>query len=51
MVIIEGHFEYQLHIVPACVEFFKKKEERYPKNGTMALVAGWGLNEVAKIVF
>ena len=45
IVTIEGHFDYQLHIVPACVNFVKDRAERYPKNESRALVAGWGLNE------
>ena len=45
-VIIVGHFEFQPHIVPACVKFVENISNKYPVNGSMALVAGWGLNEV-----
>ena len=43
-IIIQGHFEYQPHIAPACLKFVET--EKYPKNGTYALVAGWGLTNV-----
>ena len=45
-IVIEGHFEYQPHIAPACLEFVETEAEKYPKNGTYALVAGWGENKV-----
>ena len=44
-VIVKGHFEYQPHIAPACLKFAMTKE--YPKNGTYALVAGWGRTKVS----
>ena len=44
MVII-GYFEYQSHIAPACIEFVENPSEKYPKDDTMALVAGWGLTK------
>ena len=43
-IIIEGFFEYQPHIVPACLKFVEA--EKYPRSGTTALIAGWGLNKV-----
>ena len=37
---------YQTHIVPACIEFVEEDSEKYPKDSTLALVAGWGLSNV-----
>ena len=46
-IIIAGYFEYQPHIVPACLKFSEK--EKYPKKGTKGLVAGWGLSKDTKL--
>ena len=45
IIVVDGFFEYQPHIAPACVDFdgiFQK----YPTPGTMALVASWGVFKV-----
>ena len=46
--IIEGYFEYAVHIAPACFDFLKNSFESYPMNGTKALVAGFGIIKVRK---
>ena len=45
-VVVKEFFVYQTHIVPACIEFVDEDSEKYPKDDTMALVAGWGLSKV-----
>ena len=47
-IIIAGYFEYQPHIVPACLNFTEDPAEKYPRNGTKALVVGWGLSKDTK---
>ena len=49
MIIIKSHFEYQPHIVPACLQFVEA--EKYPRSRTYALVASWGLNKVGLLDF
>ena len=44
--VVKEFFVYQAHIVPACIEFVEEDSEKYPKDSTMALVAGWGLSKV-----
>ena len=43
--VIVGYFEYQPHIVPACIDLAENHTKKYPKDATMALVAGWGLTK------
>ena len=43
--VIVGYFEYQPHIAPACIDLAEDPTETYPKDDTMALVAGWGFSK------
>ena len=47
VVVIKKFFEYKHHIAPACVKFAENGSEKYPKDGSRALVAGWGLTKVS----
>ena len=43
-VVIGSAFVFTRHIVPACIDLAENHTEKYPKDHTLALVAGWGLS-------